>query len=683
MHSRWVRTVLAVVTASVGFAATARALYWDERLYAMRVYVAPADLSPGEGYWRLIEAVYEDDTQSGGNHNIYYTVKNASGNPQVGQTVWQGWPTGSASDVTDALGQGDIAMWASYIPELESGPYRAWVDGTSDTVHGMALPLNHHVNFLLTWQRATAGVNDGTVSGYVTTLSGAPVSGAEVTTTPCNYSDTTDATGYYEIRFVQPYTYTVTASKAGYTQDIKWGVTVYSGGNAVRDFTIGPYTNLLTNPGFETGSLTGWSVWGDFDGVFHGPYTEDGLHERSGYYMAGSSGYSDLDAGGICQRVPATPGHTYWASVFVKTHLSRYASGDADTRLGIDPAGSLSPSSPTIQWMPWIECDKYWRQLILTTQATGTYVSIFLEHSQSGPGYLHANCYDDASLVDLGAADSDPPGPVSDMTATPGVEEITVSWTNPTDADFVGTLIRYREWAYPTGPADGSLWCDKAATPGSSDSHTAAAPPTSRYYFAAFAYDEVPNYSDMRTAHARAYAESQGALGAGWNLMSLPLPPPDPQASSALDDVIAAGNNITNALFDYTGSYRVYPGDFTEMGTGVGYWLHLASAATETLAGQRHLTAQEIALLPSWNLIGFPFETETEWASVEVSDGVETKTLAEAAGAGWLEDMAYYYDGSYKMVKSDGTGDDDSLRPWKAYWILAGQAGLTLVIPTP
>lgn len=93
--------------------------------------------------------------------------------------------------------------------------------------------------------------------------------------------------------------------------------------------------------------------------------------------------------------------------------------------------------------------------------------------------------------------DITPPGEVSSFSVTPGNGQITLSWVNPTDDDFTGTMIRYRTDTYPTNFSDGILVCNKTASPGCSDSfiHTGLQNGTT-YYYSAFTYDEVPNYSE-------------------------------------------------------------------------------------------------------------------------------------------------------------------------------------------
>jgi|GEM_PF-6649494 len=89
--------------------------------------------------------------------------------------------------------------------------------------------------------------------------------------------------------------------------------------------------------------------------------------------------------------------------------------------------------------------------------------------------------------------------------------DVTLSWTNPADGDFVGTMIRCRaDGTYPIDHNDGTLVCNRKSPPGSEDSftHTESVINGTTYYYSAFTYDEVPNYSE--TAHASATPTASG-----------------------------------------------------------------------------------------------------------------------------------------------------------------------------
>ena len=138
--------------------ATPIELEWDWRLDALGVVVQPANVAPGQEYWKLVRAIYQSPDEAGENHHIYYTVLDENRQPLPNQRVWQGWSDDKTDASTDDKGGTSIPLWASYAPDRgEYGPYFAWVDGLpSDGVIGLGLPLKRHVSFLLTWQRTIA-----------------------------------------------------------------------------------------------------------------------------------------------------------------------------------------------------------------------------------------------------------------------------------------------------------------------------------------------------------------------------------------------------------------------------------------------------------------------------------------------------------------------------------------------
>ncbi len=55
-----------------------------------------------------------------------------------------------------------------------------------------------------------------------------------------------------------------------------------------------------------------------------------------------------------------------------------------------------------------------------------------------------------------GTDDTTPPGDVTNLQAVPGPAKVTFSWTNPTDSDFAGVMIRYKtDGTYPQDTNDG------------------------------------------------------------------------------------------------------------------------------------------------------------------------------------------------------------------------------------
>ncbi|PYV89611.1 MAG: hypothetical protein DMG05_13155, partial [Acidobacteria bacterium] len=118
--------------------------------------------------------------------------------------------------------------------------------------------------------------------------------------------------------------------------------------------------------------------------------------------------------------------------------------------------------------------------------------------------------------------DNTPPADVLNFTASPGNSQITLTWTNPSDTDFKGVMIRYRtDGIFPANTSDGSLAADRTGLPGTRDSFLHSSLNNGMtYFYSAFSYDSSQNYS--MTAHTQAtpinvtilsLSPSQGTIG--------------------------------------------------------------------------------------------------------------------------------------------------------------------------
>jgi len=99
--------------------------------------------------------------------------------------------------------------------------------------------------------------------------------------------------------------------------------------------------------------------------------------------------------------------------------------------------------------------------------------------------------------------DQTPPAEVTAFAAIGGNTQVLLNWTNPTQLDYAGTMIRFKSTGYPTGPADGTLLYRQSLSRGSSSgtSHTGLVNGVTCYY-AAFTYDDSMNYSPGSLASA-------------------------------------------------------------------------------------------------------------------------------------------------------------------------------------
>ncbi len=112
--------------------------------------------------WELIGYVYQDETESGGNHIVDVTVKDKDSAPVTGVWVWMVWPQGDLGEPNSTHqqtigGNPGIPIWANgFFPDRGvQGPYDVYVEARdkSDIVRGMGLPANRHVNYRLVFQR--------------------------------------------------------------------------------------------------------------------------------------------------------------------------------------------------------------------------------------------------------------------------------------------------------------------------------------------------------------------------------------------------------------------------------------------------------------------------------------------------------------------------------------------------
>ncbi len=137
----------------------------------LHMSVSPANVTSGQVYWRLTRAIYQDPTESDGNHNVYYRLEDENGQSLLGLHVCLGFswlPYQDCSKITEQRSgnpdgySADLPIWASVptwdpLKDHVPGPYSGWAGGLpSDRVVGMGLPLNQHVNFLLTFRRTVA-----------------------------------------------------------------------------------------------------------------------------------------------------------------------------------------------------------------------------------------------------------------------------------------------------------------------------------------------------------------------------------------------------------------------------------------------------------------------------------------------------------------------------------------------
>lgn len=130
----------------------------DPRLASLRVEIVPVGVRPGQFYWRLIEARWENEAEAGGDHTIYIQVLDENGNRLVGQPVEIRWPGGSLNVFTEDKPPPEYG--ANFPMYNTLGSYSVSVPGLpSDIITGLGMgtadqpAFTVHTNFFLTFQR--------------------------------------------------------------------------------------------------------------------------------------------------------------------------------------------------------------------------------------------------------------------------------------------------------------------------------------------------------------------------------------------------------------------------------------------------------------------------------------------------------------------------------------------------
>ncbi|MGD2039756.1 MAG: hypothetical protein PVH11_02950, partial [Anaerolineae bacterium] len=114
------------------------ALQWDGRLNLLGVRVERAAVAPGQSHWRLVEARWSNEKESGGKHSIYVEVRDQNGNRVVGQPVVVRWAGGSLNLPIEDRPPPD---WGVNFPMYNTlGSYSVSIGGSpSDRIVGMGL----------------------------------------------------------------------------------------------------------------------------------------------------------------------------------------------------------------------------------------------------------------------------------------------------------------------------------------------------------------------------------------------------------------------------------------------------------------------------------------------------------------------------------------------------------------
>jgi CRP-like cAMP-binding protein len=130
----------------------------DSRLAALNVGIQPANVQPGQSYWRLVKAYWQNKEESGNDHTIYVEVLDENGTRIVGQPVEIQWQDGSLVVTTEDKPPYEYP--ANFPMYGTLGSYLVRIGGLpSDAIVGLGMgtperpDFTIHTNFLLTFRR--------------------------------------------------------------------------------------------------------------------------------------------------------------------------------------------------------------------------------------------------------------------------------------------------------------------------------------------------------------------------------------------------------------------------------------------------------------------------------------------------------------------------------------------------
>ena len=231
------------------------------------------------------------------------------------------------------------------------------------------------------------------------------------------------------------------------------------------------------SPCIDAGSSTvSTIVKTDFNGILRlqGSAYDIGAHE---YDAGSSSAPSAPDTTPPIGSIVVNSGAGETESVTVALNLSA-----SDSESGVS---QMQLSNNNAEW----SIPEAYTTIKSWTLSDGVGTKTVYVKYRDGAGNWSVVYSDTIELVDNAA-----PGDVTSVSYSVANESLTLNWTNPQDADFEGTMVRYGASSYPTDYTQGILFCDRQAEPGESDTCTGSIS-EGTYYFSFFTYDQNGNYS--------------------------------------------------------------------------------------------------------------------------------------------------------------------------------------------
>ncbi|MFH0736100.1 MAG: choice-of-anchor D domain-containing protein [bacterium] len=142
----------------------------------------------------------------------------------------------------------------------------------------------------------------------------------------------------------------------------------------------------------------------------------------------------------------------------------------------------------------------------------------------------------------------------------------------------------------------------------------------------------------------------------GWNLMSIPVNPTNPLASSVI------GSSISPFyLYGFNNASGYVSKDSVLVGNG--YWLGIEDSVNLSITGIGLTGIVTKNVNQGWNLVSSPFLRQYQKSSVMFTKGLETISADSAVTRGWIQNAYYNY-----LTATKNYNLSDTLKQWKGYW---------------
>jgi len=489
--------------------------------------------------------------------------------------------------------------------------------------------------------------------------------------------------------------------------------------------------NLLTNPGYETGDITGWS-----------DYAEDAHVATDTIVHSGSWAGAITDSVGTScygfQICPATPTVLYDFSDWVYLSSGTSAQIRVDWYPSADGSGSAisNVSSTTVIADQWVNLSL--TGMTAPASAGSCKAKMLLNHV-AGAGFLLY--YDDAVFEEQGGGDSNSPCAVSNLTAIAGSDdgEVNLMWTAPgsdgTSGDMPAgsSLIIYAATYTLTDTAALSALSQSPYTKYKIEKSTAYTTewtehsytmtglyPGTTYYFAVTLTDDASNTSVWNYS---------GAVNTKSTASACDILPAIVGALTASpnDEQITLDWNEPSAYFDVdyykveVSSFGTYPdGDFSSVmyssNVPAGYDTYLSTSLTNHNTYYYRITTYDwgvdtpnglysVALSSSYAYANaFPYTTPPAppgswagtgqssttikwyWANVDAETGyrikcsTNTSTILKELAADvleWSETNLTINTSYYRVIASSNSAGESALSSAATSWTLANPPGIS------